>query len=129
MASSLNALLKSKKIEVGLDINESASLTNINNAITSLSQKIKPMKIGVEIDTTIGELKAQIGKVQEQVTNSKSIKPIKIGIEIDKLNMKEINNAINEMQNSFGSKKGSKALMVDLEVDVKGAGKKLQGQP
>lgn len=126
MASSLNALLKSKKIEVGLDINESASLTNINNAITSLSQKIKPMKIGVEIDTTIGELKAQIGKVQEQVTNSKSIKPIKIGIEIDKLNMKEINNAINEMQNSFGSKKGSKSLMVDLEVDVKGAGKKLQ---
>lgn len=126
MANTLNALLKGTKIDIELDVNEGASLSNINRTLNTLEPKLDNLKVGIEIKTTVSELATQIKNIQTQLNGAKGAKALQLKVEIDKMNMADFNTAISEMQKQLKSRSGTKALVVDLEVDVKGAGAKLK---
>ena len=126
MANTLNALLKGTKIDIELDVNEGASLNNINRTLNTLEPKLDNLKVGIEIKTTVSELATQIKNIQTQLNGAKGAKALQLKVEIDKMNMADFNTAISEMQKQLKGRSGTKALVVDLEVDVKGAGAKLK---
>lgn len=126
MANTLNALLKGTKIDIELDVNEGASLSNINRTLNTLEPKLDNLKVGIEIKTTVSELATQINNIQTQLNGAKGAKALQLKVEIDKMNMADFNTAISEIQKQLKSRSGTKALVVDLEVDVKGAGAKLK---
>lgn len=126
MANTLNALLKGTKIDIELDVNEGASLSNINRTLNTLEPKLDNLKVGIEIKTTVSELATQIKNIQTQLNGAKGAKALQLKVEIDKMNMADFNTAISEIQKQLKSRSGTKALVVDLEVDVKGAGAKLK---
>lgn len=84
-SNELNALLKSKVIEVRAVLDIEGSLPNLKLQIDKISEKLenKPVKLKVKLDVTVAELNKQLSTIQNKIDSAKTIKPIRLKVDMD----------------------------------------------
>lgn len=108
----LNMLLKARVIKILAELDVKKSLPIIKRQVGEISTLLegKPIKLNVELDTSIAEMNKQLKLLSRRLAKSKTFKPIKIGVEIDvdgsakqiKDQLKGIHNTVEKFNKEYG---------------------------
>jgi TP901 family phage tail tape measure protein len=108
----LNMLLKAQVVKIRAELDVKGSLPRIKEQIKEISKKLEknPVKLQVELDYKIGELKKQMRLLQTSLNTAKTLKPIKIKVEIDvkgsatqiRKQLQEVNRVVDEFNKKYG---------------------------
>lgn len=119
----LNMLLKAQVIKIRAELDVAGSMPNIKNQVDEISKKLenKPVKLRVELDSTVKQLNESIRKIKNKIETSKTFKPLKIKVEIDvdgsatkiKEQLEEVNRVVNEFNNKYGEQLKKMQKQVD----------------
>ena len=127
MSNQLQALLKSKNIEISVDLDREKSLSNIKNGLKSLKDNLDGFNIdlGVKFNPNVKELNQEIKELQDKIKNSKSVSnAIKLDVSIDS-SIDKLNKDIQNLQGKIQNAKTIKPIKLDVVIDVQGSAKKI----
>lgn len=130
MSNQLQALLKSNKIDIVVDLNKEKSLSNIKSGLQKLTKDLDGFNIdlGVKFNPNVKELNKEIKALQNKISDSKSVgNAIKFDVEID-TSIEKLNNDIQRLQSKIQNAKTIKPIKLDVVIDVQGSAKKITNE-
>ncbi|MFQ3543658.1 phage tail tape measure protein [Halobacillus rhizosphaerae] len=111
-SNDLNALIKAKVIKIRAELDIKGSLPHIKKQIDLISEKLvnKPVKLKVQLDSSIKSMNHQLSALHNKLNNSSSFKPLKIKVQIDvagsashiKNQLKDIQKTMDDFNNKYG---------------------------
>lgn len=127
MSNQLQALLKSNKVNIAVDIDREKSVSNIKKGLSSLSKDIDGFNIdlGVKFNPNVKELNKELRNLQKKINDSKSVEnAIKLDVKMDN-SIDKLNKDIQRLQEKIQNAKTIKPIKLDVQIDVKGSAKKM----
>ena len=126
MSNQLQALLKSNRVEIVVDLDRDKSISNIRNGLKDLTSNLDfTVDLGVKFNPNVQELNREIKALQMKINESKSVgSAIKLDVEID-TSVNQLNMAIQKLQMKIQNAKTIKPIKLDVVIDVQGSAKKI----
>lgn len=127
MSNQLQALLKSNKVDIVVELNKDKSLSNIKSGLKQLTKDLDGFNIdlGVKFNPNVKELNKEIKALQTKISESKSVgNAIKLDVEID-ASIEKLNSDIQRLQSKIQNAKTIKPIKLDVVIDVQGSAKKI----
>lgn len=130
MAFNTGGTLSTKMIKLVGDLDQQATLANIQKAIPNIEKELKSsgtkIKIDIEVFGKIEDIKKDISALQNKLNSSSDIKDIKLGVSLKDTTIKDINEQIKKVQEKVNGSKTANSLKLDVDFNFKGSASKVK---
>lgn len=111
-SNDLNMLLKAQVVKIRAELDLKSSMPTIRKQVDMITDRLKnkPVKLKVQLDYKLTELRMQMKRLESALFSARSIKPIRIGVEIDvkgsaqniKRQLQEIHRTVSDFNKRYG---------------------------